>query len=104
MFTNVSLWCATSSEYRATKVRKNYVCGSIFTEIIRWLADRKLGDLTGSDRHTEEESIRVEKEALYLEISKLSQLRSLKLDEDRQEQMMENRWEKWRVLSGEYEP
>ena len=51
--------------------------------------------MTGSDRHTEEESIRVEKkvfslrDSLYLEISKLSRMRSSKLEEDLQEEMME---------------
>ena len=30
--------------------------------MIRRLTNRKLGDLTGGDKHTEEESIRIEKE------------------------------------------
>ena len=65
MITNVSLRRATSSEYRFTKVRKKKLYIWIYnlhTGIIRRLTNRKLGDLTGSDRHTEEESIRIEKE------------------------------------------
>ena len=63
MFTDVSLPRATSSECRFTGMSKNiYMNLKLHTGIITWLTNRKLGDVTVSDRHTKEESIRIKKE------------------------------------------